>query len=149
MGFRKFFIVAASLLVLVVGGCSTVTPKRAGDTAEFGSVSVTFPANYVGRRLVDKPVSWTDYYDGGTYLFMRGRYSEATDYFLGAADRASGEAMRTCLAAAAVCALADDNTLEFEAIMDRFGSLADEDQDPFSEPTRTDGVIGVLSTIKR
>jgi len=107
-----------------------------------------FPTNYQGRPLTGAPETWTDYYDGGTYLFLTGKYSLAAEYFLNGAQIASGnDAKRACLAAAAVSALGADDTAQFINAREQLRDLTS--RDPFSEPTVTDRALKELEKVTR
>ena len=67
---------------------------------------VEFPYWYEGHLPDKDPETWDEHYNAGVWLFNEGKFPEALDHFLKAAEISTGEAQRTCLTAAAVTALA-------------------------------------------
>ena len=137
------FFIAVSL----VAGCATATPKKLEGPRSNSNVAVTFPADYQGRPLTADPITWPEFYDGGTYLYRNGRYSKATEYFLNAADISTGEAQRTCLAAAAISAMASGDAEQFISIRQQLRDLTEDE--PFKEPTVTDMALESIEKINR
>ncbi|MBC8432376.1 hypothetical protein [Desulfobacula sp.] len=157
---KQVFGFAAVLVALAVStagitGCSTTKqavydPNAYADTYSKSipaKALVKFPGNYRGKALKGQPVTWKDFYDGGTYLFEKGRYLLACDYFLNGAELAEGEAKKTCLSAAAVSALGADDTLRFVEIRDWLNRF--QDPSPFKAVTPTDKAVGEIKKIRR
>lgn len=121
--------------------------KQSTPNMKNSSNQVVFPSNYQGRALLSEPETWKDFYDGGTYLFRIGNYSLAMQYFLNAANIATGEAKKVCLAAAAVSALGANDSAQFINVRQQLTDMAA--QNPFSQPTVTNQALEVFENIMR
>ena len=106
---------------------------------------VEFPYWYEGRFPNKNPETWDEHYNAGVWLFNEGKFSEALDHFLKAAEISKGEAQRTCLTAAAVSALGAGDS-RFKQLIDQL-EPAGAGKD-FRESTIIDQVIPVLKDIK-
>ena len=88
MNFEHIWVVIGTFAALTgcLGKKQVAVQPEAYQTVEPAnepeSGPVTFPKDYKGKALTETPVTWKDYYDGGTWLFRRGKYGLAEKYFL-------------------------------------------------------------------
>ena len=138
----------ALVFFLVLAGCSLTKPAVIQNpTAPVtASKTVSFPADYRGHIMKMNPLTWNEHYMAGAWLYRVGNYTEGTNHFLNAAELSNGEARRTCLAAAAVVALAGNDS-RFHAIREKLKKTRDDN--PFRTRTVTDKVAGTLEVITR
>lgn len=134
------------LVLIIMAGCSSMDRKD-NDLYDQFLASATFPMDYTGKPAKLQPETWAEFYDAGTFLYDTGKYDRATEYFLDAADLTTGEARRTCLAAALICALASGDTHQFVSIRQQLRDITEKD--PFKQPTVTDKALEVMDKIDR
>jgi hypothetical protein len=142
----KLFSLLLLILMLALTGCSSIDRKD-DDSYKQLSESTTFPMDYTGKPATLPPETWAEFYDAGTYLYGIGKYEKAMDYFLSAANLASGEARRICLVAAAISALAASDSTQFLSIRQEIKGITEDD--PFKQPTVTDRALEALEKIDR
>ena len=146
----KQVVIILTGILFITAGCSIHKPIINSHVGrkhpEISGKSVSFPHNYKGMALKEEPVTWVDYYNGGTYLFEKGEYGLALNYFQKGANISEGEPRRLCLAAAAICALGANDAEQFLQIMKELKRISNN---PFKKPNNIDRVIEALDEIER
>jgi hypothetical protein len=135
------------LFLLSALSCSSMQPKSVDDSYTQHPAPATFPMDYKGEPPTLPTETWAEFYGAGTYLYQQGKYDKAMEYFLSAANLATGEAKRTCLVAAAISSLAAADPTQFINIRQEIRNLSNDD--PFKKPTATDKALEALDKIER
>lgn len=132
-------IIAVSLILACAGPAVIEEP-----TTPARPKIITFFKDYKGTLSKNEPQFWYDYYRLGDYFFDQGDYTRALEMFLKAADRARGEALRTCLTSACLSALGAGDK-RFYSLRRRLAD--DTPSDPLESSSITDTAIHALGEI--